>query len=390
MKLAPKDRKILIIGGVAILALFSVAAFIQPEDDLEEAHPSSYSAKSGGAKATYLLLQELGYKVDRWTRDPKELADSAEGSLLMLTSPEWLSDRESSKDAVRKFLANGGTVFATGYSSGWLLPDSGAMPSWGSQFRKSWDTYPAAAPSDITRSAPEITMPPRGQWYELPPGAVPLYGKDKTVVAVQYPYGKGKVIWIASAAPISNAGLKIEANVRFLAAMLAAVHAQRVFWWEYEGEAGPRSNYGGPVTWAVTAQLSLLFLFSLWSFARRSGPIRPAVVPSRLSSLEFVEALAGLYRGRRAGQTVAATAYRKFRATANRKLGTATSADPAALARTIALRTNADEAHILTTLQQFESALYQPELTGAQALAMCAALHDIEASFSTKPKETVR
>jgi hypothetical protein len=102
-----------------------------------------------------------------------------------------------------------------------------------------------------------------------------------------------------------------------------------------------------------------------------------------------VEALAGLYRGRRAGQTVVTTAYRKFRATANRKLGTATTADPAALARTIALRTGRDEAQILSTLQQFESALYQPELSGAQAMAMCSALHEIEGSFSTKSKEKV-
>jgi hypothetical protein len=119
------------------------------------------------------------------------------------------------------------------------------------------------------------------------------------------------------------------------------------------------------------------------------GPIRPAVPVSRMSSLEFVEALAGMYRGRRAGQTVVATAYRKFRATANRKLGTATTAEPPALARTIALRTGRDEAQVLGTLQEFESALYQPDLTGAQAMAMCAALHDIEGSFSTKSKEKV-
>jgi hypothetical protein len=379
MKLAAKDRKLLIIGSTVVLALLSLAAFIQPEDDLEEDHPSSYSVKSGGAKATYMLQQELGYKVDRWTQPPQELPNVADGTLLMLTSPEWVRDSSPTKEAIRKFLAAGGTVLATGYSSGWLIPDSGAMPAWGNQFKRSWDTYSAVAPTDITRSAPQITMPSRGQWYDLPAGAVPL----------QYPYGKGRVIWLASAAPISNAGLRIDANVRFLAAVLGSVHPQRIFWWEYAGEAGPSSNYGGPVTWAVTAQLGLLFLFALWSFARRSGPIRPAVPVSRMSSLEFVEALAGMYRGRRAGQTVVATAYRKFRATANRKLGTATTAEPPALARTIALRTGRDEAQVLGTLQEFESALYQPDLTGAQAMAMCAALHDIEGSFSAKSKEKV-
>jgi hypothetical protein len=277
MKLAAKDRKILIIGTGVVLALLSLAAFIQPEDDLEEDHPSSYSVKSGGAKATYLLLQELGYKVDRWTQPPQELPNVADGTLLMLTSPEWVRDSSPTKEAIRKFLAAGGTVLATGYSSGWLIPDSGAMPAWGNQFKRSWDTYSAVAPTDITRSAPEITMPSRGQWYDLPAGAVPLYGNEKTVVALQYPYGRGRVIWLASAAPISNAGLRIDANVRFLAAVLGSVHPQRIFWWEYAGEAGPSSNYGGPVTWAVTAQLGLLFLFALWSFARRSAR---SVLPS--------------------------------------------------------------------------------------------------------------
>lgn len=389
MKLVAKDRKILIIGSVLILALLSLAAFIQPEEDLEEGHPSSYSVKSGGAKATYMLLQELGYKVDRWTQPPQDLPNAADGTLLMLTSPEWVRDSSRSKEALRKFLGSGGTVLATGYSSGWLIPDSGAMPAWGNQFKKSWDTYSAVAPTDITRAAPEITMPSRGQWYELPAGAVPLYGNKETMVALQYPYGKGKVIWIASAAPISNAGLKIDANVRFLTAVLGSVRPQRILWWEYAGEAEPSATYGGPVTWAFTAQLSLLFFFALWTYARRSGPIRPAAAVSRMSSLEFVDALAGLYRGRRAGQTVVATAYRRFRATANRKLGTATTAEPTALARTIALRTGRDAAEILGTLQQFESALYQPDLTGAQAMAMCAALHEIEGSFSTKSKEKV-
>jgi hypothetical protein len=304
--------------------------------------------------------------------------------LLILASPEFPGTTSERKDGVKKFLDSGGTVLASGYTSSVFLPVDDAMPSWEGQFKKSWETFSAQAPNEITRAAPELVMSSRGSWYDLPAGGIPLYGKDRSVVALEYPSGKGRVIWLASSSPLSNAGLKVEANVKFLAAVLASVKPQKILWYEYAPSGRSSFHFGGPATVAIAAQSALLFMFALWSFARRSGPVRPAAQVSRLSPLEFVDALGGLYRQRRAGQTAVETAYRKFRAAANRKLGTPRNADTAQLARSIAARSGQPEGEITPVLQACESARYQQDLSGREAFELCAQLANLEETFSSK------
>ena len=65
------DRKILLIA-VAVLAVLTAGLAFVGGDPTESGTPvpSTYSANPGGARAAYLLLQELHYKVMRWERSP--------------------------------------------------------------------------------------------------------------------------------------------------------------------------------------------------------------------------------------------------------------------------------------------------------------------------------
>jgi hypothetical protein len=387
IRLDPADRKIFFTAAAMILVLLAVAAFLKPEEELEDDHPSTYSAKSGGTKATYLLLQALGYRVERWTQPISVIEAPTEPTLLVLTGSEESAITDG-KQAVAKFLQAGGTVLAAGFDTGSFLPSDGAMPSWGAGLKKSWDTYGSQAPSAITRVAPEIVMPRRGNWYELPAGGIPLYGKDREVVALEYPYGKGRVIWLASPAPLSNAGLKVNANVRFLSAVLTSVNPQRILWDEYSRESSAAFQFGSPATLALAGQFLLIFMFVLWTYGRRSGPIRPLYTEPRLSPLEFVDALGSLYRDRRAGQIAVECAFRKFKTQAQRRLGVSRKANAVDLARAVANRTGLDERASLSVIEACESAIYRPELHSREALKLYGELQQLEHAFSAKTKES--
>ena len=114
---------------------------------------------------------------------------------------------------------------------------------------------------------------------------------------VKYLYGKGEVIWWASATPLTNAGLKESGNLDFFLACLGEGRPQ-VLWDEYihgYSETQTGSVTHSPVLW-IFLQLGLVSLAILATYSRRNGPIFPLVTQSRLSPLEFVQTLGGLYK----------------------------------------------------------------------------------------------
>jgi hypothetical protein len=86
--LEPGDRNLLIISGT-LLAIITVAATVlsPPSETPSSGFPSSYSAASDGAKAGYLLLAEMGYRVERWTTPPQGLPDQPQNVTLVLVEP---------------------------------------------------------------------------------------------------------------------------------------------------------------------------------------------------------------------------------------------------------------------------------------------------------------
>src|SRR5882762_2623152 len=85
----PGDRRLLLIGGAILLLLTAGLAFvgIDPQEQ-GMSIPSTYSSGSGGARAAYLLLQDLHYKVSRWERSPTELPSDADNAVLIVADPQ--------------------------------------------------------------------------------------------------------------------------------------------------------------------------------------------------------------------------------------------------------------------------------------------------------------
>src|SRR5882762_10762325 len=102
------DRKLLLIGAAIFVALTAGLAFVGT-NPVEQGMqiPSTFSAGSGGARAAYLLLQDLHYKVSRWERSPTELPSDADNAVLIIADPLDTPTREE-RAALENFVDDGG------------------------------------------------------------------------------------------------------------------------------------------------------------------------------------------------------------------------------------------------------------------------------------------
>src|SRR5437667_11761519 len=131
------DRKLLLIAAAILFVLTAGFAFvgIGPEGQGMSV-PSTYSAGSGGARAAYLLLQELHYKVSRWERSPTELPIDEGEAVLILADPLESPTKEE-RQALKDFVEEGGQVLFTGGRSTAFCQDAKR----GREFsRREWNT----------------------------------------------------------------------------------------------------------------------------------------------------------------------------------------------------------------------------------------------------------
>jgi Domain of unknown function (DUF4350) len=207
------DRKLLIGAGVLLVVLVVVSTLVSPQKTSEQSEfPSSYSTDWGGAKAAFLLLQDMGYRVQRWERSPIEIMGDPANTVLVLANPtEVPSDEERS--AVSLFVQRGGRILATGSAAGWILPletpwqlpkpkenasdddsDHGSDSQQGAPVFDARDEFEnpthfsPVAPSPLIRNAPDITMDAPAHWEPVVPSQIVVYGNDETAAVVTYQF----------------------------------------------------------------------------------------------------------------------------------------------------------------------------------------------------------
>lgn len=379
-KLSSGDRKVLIIAGTAFLLLVIIGFLLAPTNT-QASNATTYSTASGGAKAAYLLLQTMGYHVERWQHSATELTSPINTVLVLANAPTVASSKE--KAAIERFIAGGGRVITTGIGGASYLPEDS------SQFndiqKNPWSEFPALMPSAITRAAPSITLAPVATWEHGP--GIPLYGKEDQNVVQRLPHGKGDAIWLASATPFTNAGIKEIGNLEFLLAALGDKQNTRVLFDEYVHgygqEDSPEKNH--PLMIALLLQSAVLALAAVFTFSRRSGPLRPMPAESRLAPLEFVETLGGLYEQAHAASVAVNVAYERFQFRITRRLGLANNASPEEIDRAVRERLHRKDDSLLGTLQAAVSARYRPDLQPKEALALIRSLYSCATELKLFP-----
>jgi hypothetical protein len=371
LKVDPRDRKLL-LGAVVLFVLLLVGAVLFGGSGAKVDIPSSYSTASGGAKAAFLLLSKIGYNIQRFEKPLTDLPKGSEAVLILAEPNEAPTDGE--REALKTFLFQGGRIIATGMFAGTFLPENESLPD--PMSGMTWKEISAISPSPITRAAPHITIAPLSRWSAYGT-AYPLYGAGDQIFVVKYPYGRGEVLWLGGATPLTNAGLKERGNLEFLLASLGDSKTP-ILWDEYihgYRETLALSIAHSPAKW-LALQLTLLALAVIATFSRRSGPVCAPVTDVRLSPLEFVQTLGGLYENAGTASVAVDICYQRFKYWLTRRLGVAYNISIADLEGAVRDRFAAKDERFGAILRRCESAKGDPYLQESEALHLVQELDE--------------
>jgi hypothetical protein len=361
------DRKLLIGAGCVLVLLLVASTALSPaQNGGTSSYPSSYSTSWDGAKGAFLLLQDLGYRVQRWEKSPSDIDAETPNQVLILAEPVQ-GATGGEKSAIREFLERGGRVLAVGDGAARVLPEASAFTE--GQPLQDKTKFPPVSLSPLVRGASEISMIAPEHW-EPPASQVVAYGNGETAAVVTYTVGKGQVIWWGASTPMTNGGIRDSNNLELFLNSIGPKKDVHVLWDEYfHGTHGTLMDYFSrtPVPWGVV-QLSIVFLAVMATYSRRQGPVAVPARVSRLSPLEFVETLGDLYSSAHAGDAAVRIAERSLRFKLARQLGTPANISASDLAHSAAQSLSWNEADFKDLLQRCEAAMQKPKLPDTESL----------------------
>ena len=318
--LDPKDRRLLLWSISIAIGLAVIIGLVLPnENNDDNPMPSTYLAGQHGARAAYESLLRSGYDIERWERPLSELAANAGPGTVVIFAEPFTREAENFK-AVEQIVARGGRVLATGFWGGYLVPDG--EPGTPSDF-----TYAACQLEpeglDPLANSGEVWMVPNATWEVGNPTQRVQYGCAGQPAVVEYDYARGHVVWWANSTPLENGSVTRAGNFDLLLNSLGP-RAGHHFYWDESLHGDVRSEWSyvsGPTVALLWTGLILISILIIFSFSRRSGPVREMPPPARATPIEFLEALGSLYRSAGASTTAVTIAWERFRRYALRLCG---------------------------------------------------------------------
>jgi Domain of unknown function (DUF4350) len=318
--LDPKDRYLLICCAVAAVVLAAATGILLPNGNNNDNRiPSTYLSGQHGAMAAYETLVRADYPVERWERPLSELAASAGPGTVVIFAQPFTREAEDI-EAVRKIVARGGRVLATGFWGGFLVP--GASSGTPGEFNFAACKLEPEGLDKLAGSG-EVWMVPEATWQVGRPSDRVQYSCAGQPAVVEYDWGQGHVVWWASATPLENGSLARAHDLDFFLNSLGPKEG-RHFYWDESLHGDIRSDWSfasGPALSLLRWGIPLLAVLVLFSFSRRSGPVRELAGPVRSTPIEFIEGLGSLYRKAGAASTAVSIAWERFRRHALRLSG---------------------------------------------------------------------
>jgi hypothetical protein len=379
------DRKILLFA-VCLFVLVPLLALLAQSGSEESSRgfPSSYSTGNDGAKAAYTLLEETGYCVERWSESPEDLPSASPHTLLIIAGPDLPASAEE-RSQLLLFVSSGGRLLLTGELSASLIGVDDVEPT--RETPEQWQTFTAEVPAPLTLHAPEIQMEGTVRWVHPMPGQHRYYGDSGGATVTSFPMGKGEVIWWAGDSPLTNFGIARASNLALFLNSVGPPGTNRILWDEYfHGARLGLWSYvaRSPLPWALL-QVLLLAAFVLFTFARRSGAVRPIAREPRHSPLEFVVTLGALYERRRQSAGALEIAFTRFRFLLARRLGVGPTMTIPDLVRSAQAKQGWIVPGFVETMEQIDTALKHAAVNESKALAWIGELHDFAARLGLNP-----
>jgi hypothetical protein len=384
--IAASDRKLLLVGGAVLLVLLVVGAvFTPPAEQFNSPVPSTYSTQSGGAQAAYRLLLRLHYSVRRWENPPTEL-DTEQGNTLLILAEPMQPPSNDERKALAQFVEAGGHVLFTGANIRDYFTEaeiSGEHPE------EEFASFTPTIPSRVTRDAQHVSMQPQAYWGRLSPEQLALYGKSGLPAVVSWGRGDGEILWWAGSTPLTNAGITREDNLAFFLASVGNWSKEdnyKIYWDEYfHGQRSSLWSYVGKtaLAWSVF-QVGAVALAVFFTFSRRSGPTFVPPEVSRLSPLEFVDTLGGLYERAGTASSALAVSYTRLRTLLTRQLSLPGNSKDADLAVAAEQRLGWKHSGLAETLHRAAAGTRAPKLAPREALKLVQELEEFGTKLSVR------
>lgn len=373
-----RDRRLLLITAALVLCTTVLLVLVHPEEQADNFIPSTYSSAPHGAKAAYLLLARLGYRVERSDEPLNVVADAADAqTVLILAEPTRVPSQQETA-AVRRVLARGGRVLAAGFLAAAALPDENLD-----------NQSPPQLVGGICEAEPVSFLPlaaggkvvmrgVRSVWKLDQPSQRAVFLCVGEGAVITYRVVKGTVVWWASASPLENQDIAAHGSLDLLLNSLQLQHGDRIVWDEslHAAPAAAWNPFSDRILLFLIGQLLLIGLLLVLARGRRSGPLRPLPATARSSPMEFVRSLGGLYRASGANEVPVAIAYERFRSRLAQRYGVAgaQTADAATLAATLRERFGIMAPSLQHDLEACEDAGRLSKLSPRQALTLVRAL----------------
>jgi hypothetical protein len=374
------DKRVLLWMFGSVLLLIVIVSILAPKPSDKNPLPTVDNSGTAGAKAAFLLLGQLGYKVDRWDAPEEDLdqVDAEHTTLIMadaIISPKRLPD---TKAAAQRFLERGGSVLDTGGQT--LLPNGETRPATALHADLCYTTPEG---QDPLAQAGQLSIGDNGMWDEKDSKLGPALHVEQRcgddAVVIRYAVGKGEAIWWSSSMPLTNSGLHEDASLRLLLATVGGP-GRTVLFDEYNHGAAPGmwDTAKGLPLWWLFGQFALIALLLVLSFSRRNGPIRMPVTVPRTSPVEFAESMGHLYQRARATNAATGMARRRLLRFLQSECGIARitiDEGPAAVAEALQERFGGDWSSLRRHLEDAARA-ESTELAPGSALRLVQAMDD--------------
>ncbi len=370
-----QDRKLLLWCMGIGLSLAVVTGFLLPgANSNDNPLPSTYLSGQHGARAAYETLLRSNYQIEHWERPLSELASTSGPDTVVIFAQPFTREGEDIK-AVRTILERGGRVLSTGFWGGYILPGEASGTPEEFDFA-ACQLSPEGL--DPLAGSGEVWMVPGATWQVGNPAHRVEYGCAGQPAVVEYDWLKGHAVWWASSTPLENGSLARAHNLDLLLNSIGPRQGHHFFWDEsLHGEIRSTWSYAaGPALTLLEVGLPLLGLLVVFSFSRRSGPVRDLPAPARATPIEFLDALGSLYRNAGAASTAVAIAWERFRRQALRQCGLrASKMSSADLAAVIRRRYSGADAALKTDLAACEEAAWGETISPREALRLIQTLY---------------
>jgi hypothetical protein len=323
------------------------------------ARASSYSASGDGARAAFLVLKRLGYRVERSFEPVGTLRAEPRTTTIVLASPLF-PPSEQDRRGLRRFIERGGLIVTTGQGLA-FLPGAPHVGSLAQRAAPSRRMYPAVVPSWLTHATPAIHVVPEVDAPGEPTSDatyVAAFADREATGVLTLHLGAGRAVWWIGSTPLQNDGIVTAGHLELLLSSLGPRDGRLVLWDEhYHGHARTLWSYLAATSIpAGFAQLALIGLAALATHSRRFGLVRALPVETRASAMEFVDALASVYSQAGVGASAVDVSRARLRRLMTTLTGLPATAPDALVADQTAARIGLDPARLKYLLAESQEA----------------------------------